>query len=50
MFHELLSPDREDGRANGSTIAKCGLRIENLLKSFQKTREQMAKSELLGSI
>ena len=47
MFHELLSRDREDGRATASTIAEFGLRIENLLKSSQKTREQMAKSELL---
>ena len=27
MFHELLSRDHEDGRATGSTIAECGLRI-----------------------
>ena len=46
-IYELLSRDREDGCATGSTIAECGLRIENLLKS---SGEQMAKSELLSSI
>jgi hypothetical protein len=33
ILHELLSRDHEDGRATRSTIAECGMRIENLLKS-----------------
>jgi len=27
MFHELLSRDREDGRATGLAIVDCGMRI-----------------------
>jgi hypothetical protein len=30
MSHELLSQDRADGRATGSTIADCGMRNADL--------------------
>jgi len=52
IFHELLSRDREDGRATGSTIAECKLRnaVLKFAEEYVRTREQMVKSELLSSI
>ena len=31
MFHELLSRDREDGRATGGTIADLGMKTKDTL-------------------
>ena len=47
MFHALVSRDHEDGRATGSTLAECGLKI--YCKAREKQRRK-AKSELLSSI
>ena len=51
IFYELQSRDREDGCATGSTIAECGMRNADwkFTEKLLRTREQMAKSEVLSS-
>ena len=51
IFYELQSRDREGGGATGSTIAECRMCIVNwkFAKKLLRTREQMAKSEVLCS-
>ena len=37
MFHELMLRDHEDGRAAGSTIGECGLKVLSKAREIKRT-------------